>query len=44
MRGYTAVFFLVSQVVAWLFFHQIPDTRTLVGGLLIVAGGLTIIR
>jgi len=35
---------VVSQVIAWLFFHQIPPVRTVVGGLLIVVGGLTIIR
>ncbi len=44
MGGYIAIFFVVSQLIAWLFFHQAPGARTIVGGLLIVAGGLTIIR
>lgn len=43
MGCYIAVFFVVSQVIAWLFFHQMPAFRTLVGGALIVTGGLTIL-
>jgi drug/metabolite transporter superfamily protein YnfA len=43
MGCYIAVFFVVSQVIAWLFFHQVPAIRTLFGGALIVAGGLAIL-
>ena len=43
MGGYIAVFFVVSQVIALLFFHQVPALRTVAGGALIVAGGLAIL-
>ena len=42
MGTYIAVFFLVSQVVAWLLFRERPATAVLVGGTLIVLGGLVI--
>ena len=41
MGVYIAVFFVVAQIVAALFFHERPPLPTLVGGVLIVAGGLT---
>lgn len=43
MGCYIAAFFVISQVLAAVVFQQIPSTRTLVGGALIVAGGVTII-
>jgi drug/metabolite transporter superfamily protein YnfA len=42
MGAYIAVFFLVSQVVAFAFFRDTPDYKTLAGGLLIVLGGAVI--
>ena len=43
MGIYIAVFFVVSQVISFLFFKQIPDDRILVGGGFIVTGGLLIL-
>lgn len=43
MGCYIAIFFVVSQVIALLFFHEVPAVRTLFGGALIVAGGLAIL-
>jgi drug/metabolite transporter superfamily protein YnfA len=43
MGVYIAVFFVVSQIVAMIFFRELPPLRTILGGTLIVAGGLTII-
>ena len=40
MGIYIAVFFVVSQVISFLFFKQIPDDRILLGGGFIVTGGL----
>jgi drug/metabolite transporter superfamily protein YnfA len=42
MGAYIAVFFLVSQVVSFAFFRDLPDYKTLAGGLLIVLGGAVI--
>ena len=42
MGIYISIFFLVSQIVSWIAFRQIPDDRILVGGGMIVAGGLVI--
>jgi drug/metabolite transporter superfamily protein YnfA len=42
MGTYIAVFFLVSQGVAFAFFHDVPGYKTLAGGLLIVIGGAVI--
>ena len=39
---YIAVFFVVSQALAWLFFGERPTAGLLLGGGLIVAGGLVI--
>ncbi len=43
MGIYIAVFFLVSQVVSFILFKQIPDDRILLGGGFIVAGGMLIL-
>ncbi len=42
MGSYIAVFFLVSQVVAWAAFGERPSATLIAGGALIVAGGLVI--
>ena len=42
MGVYIAVFFLVSQIVAFAFFRDVPNYKTLAGGLLIVLGGAVI--
>jgi drug/metabolite transporter superfamily protein YnfA len=42
MGCYIAAFFVVSQVLSVVMFHQMPSARTLIGGGLIVAGGFTI--
>jgi drug/metabolite transporter superfamily protein YnfA len=39
---YVTLFFVVSQMIAWLGFGQKPTTGILCGGALIVAGGLVI--
>lgn len=43
MGCYIAVFFVMSQVIAALFFHQTPSLRTMIGGALIIGGGLAIV-
>jgi small multidrug resistance family-3 protein len=43
MGVYIAVFFVVSQIVTMLIYQELPTPRTIVGGTLIIAGGLTII-
>jgi len=42
MGVYIAIFFVVSQVISFILFKQIPDDRILLGGGFIVAGGLLI--
>jgi small multidrug resistance family-3 protein len=42
MGMYIAVFFVVSQVVAWTVFGERPSAALVVGGALVVAGGLVI--
>jgi small multidrug resistance family-3 protein len=42
MGAYIAVFFLVSQVVAFAFFRDTPDFKTIAGGMLIIIGGAVI--
>lgn len=42
MGVYIAIFFVVSQVISFVLFRQIPDDRILLGGGFIVAGGLLI--
>jgi drug/metabolite transporter superfamily protein YnfA len=39
---YVVFFFVTSQVMSWLFFHQPPSTSTMLGGSLILAGGLVL--
>ena len=42
MGAYIAVFFLVSQAIAFAFFRDTPNYKTLAGGVLIVIGGAVI--
>jgi drug/metabolite transporter superfamily protein YnfA len=42
MGVYIAVFFVVSQVVAWALLAERPSAVGMIGGALIVAGGLVI--
>jgi small multidrug resistance family-3 protein len=39
---YVAVFFVVSQVMAWIKFREMPSAPLLLGGGLIIVGGLVI--
>jgi multidrug transporter EmrE-like cation transporter len=39
---YVVFFFVIAQLISWLFFKQQPSTMVLLGGLLIVAGGIVI--
>jgi small multidrug resistance family-3 protein len=43
MGVYIAIFFVVSQVISFVLFRQIPDDRMLLGGGFIVAGGMLIL-
>ena len=43
MGIYIAIFFLVSQVISFVVFKQVPDDRLLVGGGFIVTAGLVIV-
>ena len=43
MGIYIAIFFLMSQVISFILFKQIPDDRILLGGGFIVTGGLLIL-
>jgi small multidrug resistance family-3 protein len=43
MGCYIVAFFLVSQILAVVIFHDSPSARTLAGGALILLGGLTIL-
>lgn len=43
MGVYIAIFFVVSQVISFILFGQIPDDRLLLGGGFIVTGGLVIV-
>lgn len=43
MGCYIVAFFLVSQILAVLIFHDPPSLQTLVGGTLILFGGLMIL-
>jgi drug/metabolite transporter superfamily protein YnfA len=42
MGVYIAVFFVVSQIISFVLFKQIPDSKILLGGSFIVGGGLII--
>lgn len=39
---YVVFFFVIAQLMSWVFFHQPPSTSTLVGGALIVTGGIVL--
>jgi drug/metabolite transporter (DMT)-like permease len=39
---YVVLFFVTSQLIAWLVFGEVPGLALLVGGALIVAGGVVI--
>jgi drug/metabolite transporter (DMT)-like permease len=39
---YVVFFFVVAQLINWIFFHQRPTGPILIGGALIVAGGAVI--
>ena len=39
---YAVFFFLIAQLISWIFFKQTPSPLMLTGGLLIVAGGVVI--
>jgi drug/metabolite transporter superfamily protein YnfA len=39
---YIVLFFVVSQVLSWLVFHESPNRTMLVGGTLILAGGVVL--
>ena len=43
MGVYIVIFFVVSQVISFIVFRQIPDDRLLLGGGFIVTGGLVIL-
>ena len=43
MGVYITIFFVVSQVISFAMFKQIPDDRILLGGGFIVTGGLIIL-
>jgi drug/metabolite transporter (DMT)-like permease len=36
------LFFLVAQLIAWVFFHETPSRAVIAGGALILAGGAVI--
>ncbi len=44
MGVYIAVFFTVSQVVAWVMFRQVPDGRIALGGAFVILGGILMMR
>jgi len=39
---YVTLFFLVAQLIAWIFFHEAPSRAMVAGGALILAGGAVI--
>jgi drug/metabolite transporter (DMT)-like permease len=39
---YVVFFFVIAQLISWLFFKQTPSATVLIGGSLIVAGGIVI--
>jgi drug/metabolite transporter superfamily protein YnfA len=43
MGVYIAVFFVISQIVTMIIYRELPALRTIVVGIFIVVGGLTII-
>ncbi len=43
MGAYIVAFYVISQLIAWLWFHQAPGPRTIFGGGLLLAGGAVIL-
>ncbi len=43
MGVYIAIFFVVSQIISFILFKEIPDDRIILGGGFIVTGGLLIL-
>jgi drug/metabolite transporter (DMT)-like permease len=39
---YVTIFFLVAQLIGWIFFHESPSRAIIAGGALILAGGTVI--
>jgi small multidrug resistance family-3 protein len=39
---YVVLFFVIAQLISWLFFKQTPSMTLVLGGSLIVAGGIVI--
>jgi drug/metabolite transporter superfamily protein YnfA len=39
---YVVFFFVIAQLMSWLFFGQPPSRSVLIGGLLIVGGGMVL--
>ena len=39
---YVVFFFIIAQLISWLFFKQTPTPMVTIGGSLIVAGGIVI--
>ena len=39
---YVTLFFLVAQLIGWIFFHESPSRAVIAGGALILAGGTVI--
>ncbi len=39
---YVTLFFLVAQLIGWIFFHESPSRAIIGGGALILAGGAVI--
>jgi small multidrug resistance family-3 protein len=39
---YVVFFFIIAQLLSWVFFGQPPSRSVMIGGLLIVSGGLVI--
>jgi small multidrug resistance family-3 protein len=39
---YLVFFFVIAQLISWIFFHQAPSLSVWAGGTLIVAGGIVI--
>jgi drug/metabolite transporter superfamily protein YnfA len=43
MGVYIAVLFVVSQIITMVFFRELPAIPTIAGGILMIAGGFTIV-
>jgi small multidrug resistance family-3 protein len=39
---YVTLFFLIAQLIGWIFFHETPGRGILLGGALILTGGAVI--